>query len=140
MGLFHSLLGNATEVSSAEIRQELTPLLTPNEAVDRCFKLVRDLIVFTDRRLILIDKQGVTGKKVEYHSLPYKFITHFSVETAGRFDLEAELKIWLSGSATPIQQAFAKGEKILEVHQLLATYVLTPPQSQHATHAVRPSA
>ena len=61
------------------------------------YQLVRDVFIFTDRRLILVDKQGVTGRKVQYHSVPYKSITHFSVETAGTFDLDAELTIWISG-------------------------------------------
>jgi len=55
--------------------------------------LIRALFVFTNKRLILVDKQGLTGNKVEYHSLPYRIITHFSVETAGHFDLDAELKV-----------------------------------------------
>jgi hypothetical protein len=63
--------------------------------VHTAYLLIRDTILFTDRRLILIDKQGITGKKTEYHSIPYRSITHFAVETAGTFDLDAELKIWV---------------------------------------------
>ena len=55
--------------------------------------MIRDLFVFTNKRLILVDKQGLTGNKVEYHSLPYRTITHSRVETAGHFDLDAELKV-----------------------------------------------
>ena len=85
--------------------------------------LVRDAFLFTDRRLILIDKQGVTGRKIEYHTLPYRSITHFSVETAGTFDLDAELKIWLSGSPTPICKQFGKGVDVYEVQALMSHYV-----------------
>lgn len=60
------------------------------ENVEAAFKLVRDLIVFTEKRLILVDKQGITGKKTEFQSIPYKSISRFSVETAGRFDLDSE--------------------------------------------------
>jgi hypothetical protein len=55
------------------------------------------MYVFTNKRLILIDKQGITGRKVDYHSIPYRAITQFKIETAGHFDLDAELKIWISG-------------------------------------------
>lgn len=67
-------------------------VLITGETVSLAFKLVRDLIVFTDFRLILVDKQGMTGKKVEYKSIPYRSISRFSVETSGHFDLDAELK------------------------------------------------
>lgn len=66
-------------------------MLAPSEKVEHAYKLIRDLIVFTDKRLLLIDKQGMTGKKVEYHSIPYKSVVHLSIETAGTFDLDAEL-------------------------------------------------
>ena len=67
--------------------------------------------------------QGVTGKKVEYHSIPYKSITHFSVETAGTFDLDAELKIWISSTANPISKQFKKDKSIYDVQKSLASYV-----------------
>jgi hypothetical protein len=80
-------------------------------------------MLFTNRRLILVDKQGITGSKVEYHSLPYRSITHFSVETAGHFDLDAELKIWVTGRAQPFSQNFRKGLSIYAVQAVLAGYV-----------------
>ncbi|MBA3419339.1 MAG: PH domain-containing protein [Geodermatophilaceae bacterium] len=65
----------------------------------------------------------MTGKKIEYHSVPYKSITHFAVETAGNFDLDAELKIWLSGSSGPIQKQFSKGVDIYEVQALMTHFI-----------------
>jgi hypothetical protein len=73
---------------------------------------------------VIVDKQGMTGKKVEYHSIPYRSITHFSIETAGSFDLDAELKIWVSGASTPFQRQFNKKLSIYEVQSVLASYVL----------------
>lgn len=93
------------------------------EQVHAAYLLVRDAFLFTDRRLILIDKQGLTGRKVENHTVPYKSITHFSVETAGTFDLDAELKIWLSGSPGPIMKQFGKGVDVYEVQALLSFFV-----------------
>ena len=85
---------------------------------------MRDLFVFTDKRLILIDKQGITGKKAEYHSIPYKSISHFSVETAGTFDADAELKIYVSSNPNPIQREFKRGTDIIGVQKTLAQCVL----------------
>ncbi len=61
---------------------------------------------------------------MEYHSIPYKSITHFSIETGGTFDLDAELKIWLSGTPVPIMKKFNKKLSIYEVQAVLASYVL----------------
>ncbi|MCH7321879.1 PH domain-containing protein [Solibacillus sp. MA9] len=124
MGLFDGLIGNATEVNLNKLEEELKDLLIPNETIKNAYKVIRDTFIFTDKRLILIDKQGVTGKKTEYHSIPYKSILHFSVETAGTFDLDAELKIWVSGSALPIQKNFNKSTNIYKVQSVLAEYVL----------------
>lgn len=123
MGLFSGLLGNASEMDPAKFKEKLQPILTDSEQIEKAYQLIRDFFVFTNRRLILVDKQGLTGKKTEYHSLPYKSITHFSIETAGHFDLDAELKIWISGTHTPIQKKFNKKLNIYEVQKVLASYV-----------------
>ena len=124
MGLFDGMLGNASKIDPAKIQQEFGQLLSPGESVEHAYQLIRDYFVFTNKRFVLVDKQGMTGSKVEYHSIPYKSITHFSVETAGTFDLDAELKIWLSGTAEPISKKFNKKLSIYEVQSVLASYVL----------------
>jgi hypothetical protein len=123
MGLLSALLGHASETDVAEAERDLTNVLAEDEKVERAFQLVRDLIIFTNRRLLLVDKQGITGRKTEYRSIPYRAVTHFSVESAGTLDLEAELKIWISGSQTPIQKTFKRGQTIFDVQKALATYV-----------------
>ncbi|MHC5249616.1 PH domain-containing protein [Enterococcus sp. LJL120] len=125
MGLFDGLMGNATQHGNEAVQKELQDVLIPQEKVDLAFKLVRDLIVFTDKRLIIVDKQGMTGKKVEYKSIPYKSISRFSVETSGHFDLDAELKIWISSAEAPSESVqFRKDKNIVEIQQALAAAVL----------------
>lgn len=94
------------------------------EKIEVAFKLVRDLFVFTDKRLILLDKQGITGHKKEYFSLPYKHISFYSIETAGHLDTDSELKIWMSGHQMPIKKEFRKGTNIIAVQNILAKHVL----------------
>ncbi|KUL55002.1 MULTISPECIES: PH domain-containing protein [unclassified Streptomyces] len=118
-----ALFGNAHTINPAGAQQEYARLLGHGEQVHAAYLLIRDTMLFTDRRLIMVDKQGITGKKVEYHSVPYRSITHFSVETAGHFDLDAELKIWISGTATPLQKTFTKGVDIYEVQAILTQFV-----------------
>ncbi|MBK4753740.1 hypothetical protein CU028_2578 [Enterococcus faecium] len=118
-------MGNAAQHDNKSVEKELQGVLVPNENVDLAFKLVRDLIVFTDKRLIIVDKQGVTGKKVEYKSIPYKSISRFSVETSGHFDLDAELKIWISSAELPAESLqFRKDKNIVAIQQALASAVL----------------
>ncbi|WP_026559249.1 PH domain-containing protein [Bacillus sp. J37] len=123
MGILDGLMGNVSEVDIKSVEKELELVIVESEKVEKAYKLIRDLIVFTNTRLILIDKQGVTGKKVEYHSIPYKSITHFSVETAGSFDLDAELKIWISSTSNPVSKQFKKDKSIYDVQRAIATYV-----------------
>ncbi len=124
MGLLDGMMGNASKVDPATIQKEFAQILAPGESVEHAYQLIRDYFVFTDKRFVLVDKQGFTGSKMEYHSIPYKSITHFSIETAGTFDLEAELKIWISGTPVPIQKQFNKRLSIYEVQAVLASYVM----------------
>jgi Bacterial PH domain len=122
--MLQGLFGNASEVDAKALQSELEALLADQEQVVRAFRIIRDLFVFTDKRLILIDKQGMTGRKAEYHSIPYRAITHFSVETAGTFDGDAELKIYVSSNPTPIQREFKRGTDLVGVQKTLAQYAL----------------
>ncbi|EEH97054.1 hypothetical protein CSBG_00680 [Clostridium sp. 7_2_43FAA] len=124
MGIFNGLMGNASEVNLEALKKEYGKILASTETIEKAYKLVRDMFIFTNKRLILIDKQGMTGKKTEYHSIPYKSITHFSIETAGHFDLDAELKIWISGTALPIEKQFNSSLDIYELQTVLAEYCL----------------
>jgi Bacterial PH domain len=87
--------------------------------VEVAFKVIRDLFVFTDRRLILVDKQGMTSRKVEYLVVPYKAITSYSIETAGTLDMDSELKIWTS-DRDPIQKTLKRGANIRGIQAAIA--------------------
>lgn len=75
----------------------LTPMFVNGEEIIATFKGIRDGVVFTNKRIISINVQGITGTKKDFTSLPYSKIQAFSVETAGVFDLDSELEIWFSG-------------------------------------------
>lgn len=122
MGLLDGLLGNASEVDVVSVAEELAPIMGDSETIQQVFKVIRDMYVFTNKRLILIDKQGMTGRKVDYHSIPYRAITQFKIETAGHFDLDAELKIWISGQDTPIEKELKK-DTVVGIQKTLATYM-----------------
>ena len=125
MGLLSGLMGNSSIVDSNELQKEFSYLLIDGETIELGFKLIRDMFIFTNKRLILVDKQGLTGSKLEYKSVTYKSITRFSIETAGTFDLDAELKVWVSGEQLPsIQKQFTKAVNVYDVQKVLAKHVL----------------
>ncbi len=124
MGLFNKLMSNASSASLAELNEKYGRLLAENEDIKLGFKLIRDTFLFTDKRIILIEVQGLTGSKAEYQSLPYKSISRFSLESAGTFDLDAELKIWISSAVQPsISKKFNKSVDVYEVQAFLASKV-----------------
>lgn len=125
MGIFNKILGNASEATSDELNEKYGRLLIDSETVEMGFKLFRDTFMFTNKRLILIDVQGITGSKVQYLSLPYKSISRISLETAGTFDLDAELKIWISSENIPsISKKFNKSIDVYEVQKYLISKIM----------------
>jgi hypothetical protein len=125
MNLLSGLLGNASEANPQQIQAKYKDVLIPEEQVQAAFILIRDTFIFTNKRLILIDVQGASGKKVEYMSVPYKSIKYFSVETAGTFDRDAELKIWVSNSQGPtISKEIKKGIDVVGLQRTLAYFVM----------------
>ena len=125
MGLFSALLGNAGAVSQDELATKFGQLLTDGEEIELGFKLIRDTFIFTNKRLILVDVQGLTGSKTEYKSITYSSISRFSIETAGTFDLDAELKIWITSELHPsIKKQFNKSVNVYDVQRVLAHHVL----------------
>jgi hypothetical protein len=120
MGLVRGIIGHASETDAEKLEQEFAPMLTDGEEITKAYKLIRDLFVFTNKRLILVDKQGVTGKKKEYHAIPYRSIVRFSKESKGVIDLDAELKLWIFGEPQPIVKHFSKTENVNDVYRVLS--------------------
>lgn len=123
MGFLSGLLSNAGVVDSQELQEEYGALLADSESIEIGFIVLRDTFIFTTKRMILIDKQGLTGKKVEYMSIPYSKISKYSIETAGRFDLDAELKIWVGSDPVPIAKKFNKKVSVYDLQKVIASHI-----------------
>ena len=124
MGLFNAILGNASEVNIQDVAKEFEPILIEGELIEKAYKLIKDMFIFTNKRLILVEKQLV-GSKVDYMSIPYANIIKFSKESAGILDLDAELKIWVKDLTLPIKKQFGKGgNNINEVYKILSQHIL----------------
>lgn len=105
-------VGNPAQIGTAQ--QIYGPVLIEGEAVEMEFKGMRDGAIFTDRRLLVYNCQGLMGKKIEISSFPWRSITAFSVENSGTFDLDAEFKICGSGWGV-CEVMFTKGTDVKEV-------------------------
>jgi len=107
----------------AHAHGELNEILIADEVIHLAFKGMRDSVTFTNRRLIALNVQGMTGKKKDYTSLPYSKIQAFSVETAGTFDLDSELELWFSGLGR-IKLEFSRGVDIRGLNRLIGDHIL----------------
>lgn len=101
----------------------IQPLLASSEQVISTYKGIRDGIVFTNKRIIAINIQGITGKKKDFTSIPYSKIQTFSVESAGVFDLDSELDIWLSGVGK-VRFEFTGSSNVSEICKSISEFVL----------------
>ena len=126
MGFLSGIFGNASQASAEETQAKFKEIFIPEEKVQAAFVFVRDTFIFTDKRLVLVDLQGTSGKKAEYLSVPYKSIKSFSIETAGTIDRDAELKIWVSDGHTPtVSRQISKGIDVVSLQRTLAYFVMS---------------
>jgi hypothetical protein len=124
MGIMSGITGNAGPMDPGAAANEFARLLSNGEHVYAAFDFVRDAMLFTNGRLILIDKQGLTGKKVEYLSIPYRNILYFSVTTEGHLFAEARMHIWVDGMKDPIEKEFNNRVDIYQVQAILSAFVV----------------
>ena len=101
----------------------VTPLLVADEKVIGAYKAMRDGVVFTSKRIIAVNVQGMTGKKKDFTSLPYSKIQAFSIETSGVFDMDSELELYFSGLGK-VKFEFAAHCNITQIQAIISGYVL----------------
>ena len=112
-----------TMVGNNTFQSQITPILTDGESILSSYKGIRDGVVFTDKRIIAINVQGITGKKKDFTSMPYSEIQVYSVETSGVFDLDSELKLWFSGVGK-VKFEFTSNSNVSEICKSISNFVL----------------
>jgi hypothetical protein len=105
------------------IPADVTALLVEGESAIAAFRTFRDAAIFTTKRLIVRDAQGITGKKVEIYSLPYSAINMWSSENAGKLDWNSEIELWTRAGHVKVK--LAKGADVRRIDSLIAWAVLT---------------
>ncbi len=109
--------------TSPDAAHAIMPLLVPGEEIIGVYKAIRDYVVFTNKRIISVNVQGVTGKKKDFTSLPYSKVQVFSIETAGTLDLDSELELWFSGLGL-VKFDFTGTSDIVKIGQLISNAIL----------------
>lgn len=109
--------------TNANVANDVLPLLIPGEDIIGVYKAMRDYVVFTTKRIISVNVQGITGKKKDFTSLPYSKIQVFSIETAGTFDLDSELELYFSGLGL-VKFEFTGSSNIIQIGQLISSIIL----------------
>lgn len=112
-----------SKIDAASVMGEISPLLINGETVIGAYKSMRDYVVFTNKRIMSVNVQGMTGKKKDFSSLPYSKIQVFSVETSGVFDLDSELEMYFSGLGK-VKFEFSGASDIVKIGQLIGSFIL----------------
>lgn len=112
------------QVKADEFGGIINDFLIDGETVISAYKSVRDGVVFTNKRIIAINVQGITGKKQDYTSIPYSKISTFSLETAGFFDLDAELELYMSGVGK-VKFQFTQSTDVKEICRAISKFTLS---------------
>ena len=111
------------KVANNTMANAVSGILIPDENIIGTYKGVRDYVVFTDKRVISVNVQGLTGKKQDFTSMPYSKISVFSVETAGTLDLDSELEMYFSGVGK-VKFEFSGSCDIVEIGRIIGSFVL----------------
>lgn len=120
---FDSQLLNLREISLSEVRSEALQLLVSGEELIAAFKTIRDQVLFTNKRIFVINVQGITGKKTSYFSYPYSKIQYYGIETAGFLDIDSELIATFSNGAV-LQFDFKSKVDIKRISSLISGFIL----------------
>lgn len=110
-------------VAPESMMERVGPLLVEGEIIIAAFKAIRDSVVFTSKRVIAVNVQGITGKKVDYTSLPYSKVQAYSVESSGLFDLDCELDLFYSGIGR-IRFELRGKVNVVELSRQIAAHIL----------------
>ncbi|ALP90446.1 MULTISPECIES: PH domain-containing protein [Clostridium] len=111
------------KISNEEVINQITPLLISGECLISSYKTIRDFVVFTNKRVIAVNVQGITGSKKDFTSLPYSKVQAYSIETAGTFDLDSELEMYFSALGK-VKFEFKGTSDIVKIGQIISEYVL----------------
>ncbi|KAF0092345.1 MAG: hypothetical protein FD141_529 [Fusobacteria bacterium] len=125
MSFINDMIGVTIELDQKEMEERITKFLLDNEKLIKGYQIVRDVMILTDKRIIIVDYLGLRGKKIEYQMIPYHKINRLYIETPGNLDTDYTLKIFISGSLEPIEKQIKSDVDIYELNRIIFSYMLT---------------
>lgn len=114
---------NLSGIKNSEVRPEVARLLVPGEQIVQAFQTIRDQVIFTDKRVFVVNVQGLTGKKVSYFSYPYSKVQFYGIETAGVLDIDSELVLSFANGAV-LQFDFKTNVDIQQISTMISNFIL----------------
>ena len=113
---------NWTFISETNVPNDVKEILVDDEEVEIAYKTIRDVAIITNKRIIIADKQGITGKKVEVYTIPFKSIIMYSSENAGMLDFNAEIELWTRAGNFKLN--LKKGVNIRKLDKIIGKHIL----------------
>ena len=114
---------NLKEISVSQIRPEVCGFFVSGEEIIQCFQTIRDQVIFTNKRVFVVNVQGITGKKISYFSYPYSRVQYFGIETAGVLDIDSEL-VLVFNDGNRLQFDFKSKVDIKRICSNISAFVL----------------
>lgn len=114
---------NLKPIAVSQVRSEVTDFFVSGETIVQCFQTVRDQVIFTNKRVFVVNVQGITGKKISYFSYPYSKVQYFGIETAGVLDIDSEL-VLVFNDGNRLQFDFKAQVDIKQICSIISSFIL----------------
>ena len=114
---------NLKPIAVSQVRSEVTDFFVSGETIVKCFQKVRDQVIFTNKRVFVVNVQGITGKKIAYFSYPYSKVQYFGIETAGVLDIDNEL-VLVFNDGNRLQFDFKAQVDIKQICSIISSFIL----------------
>ncbi|MDD2371008.1 MAG: PH domain-containing protein [Firmicutes bacterium] len=124
MSFIEEMIGVTLELNQEEMQEKINDFLLEDEILIKGYQIIRDILILTDKRIIIVDYIGVRGRKIEYHMIPYQSINRFVIETPGTLDTDYTLKLHISGCLEPLEKQLKKDIDIYELNRILFAHII----------------
>lgn len=118
------MIGVTIELDQKDMEERISRFLLDDETLIKGYQIVRDIMLLTNKRIIIVDYLGLRGKKIEYQMIPYHKINRLYIETPGNLDTDYTLKIFISGSLEPVEKQISSDVDIYELNRIIFSHLL----------------
>ncbi len=124
MNFIEEMIGVTIELNQEEMKEKIVKFLLEEEILLKGYQIIRDILILTDKRIIMVDYIGVRGRKVQYHMIPYQSINRFVIDSPGTLDTDYTLKLYIKGSLEPLEKQLKKNIDIYELNHIIFSHII----------------